>query len=292
MSPTPNAEPQGSFLKTALVAGALIALLGVNVYLYLQIEGLRTETAANMAKTRTSILAELGSLRDASSVTTAAQKQHLENLKQDLELARSQAKGLASQAKAEATARAEQLAKQIEVEQAKVQQQMNTEISSVKESAATANTKIGEVNTEVGTVKTLATSTKSELDKTIAELKSVKGDLGVQSGLIATNGSELSALRRLGERNYIEFKLGKTKEPQRVGDIALKLQKVDLKRNRFTVDVMADDKLTQKKDKTINEPVQFYTSKAKQPYEMVVNQVSKDQIVGYLSVPKVLSNGR
>jgi hypothetical protein len=74
--------------------------------------------------------------------------------------------------------------------------------------------------------------------------------------------------------------------PQRVGDITLKLKSVDPKKNRYTVEVMADDKLTEKRDKNVNEPVQFYTTKARQPYELVVNQVQKDLIVGYLSTPK------
>jgi hypothetical protein len=83
--------------------------------------------------------------------------------------------------------------------------------------------------------------------------------------------------------------VGKTKDPQRVADITLLLKKTDPKRNRYTVEVMADDKLTEKKDKNINEPVQFYTSKAKQPYELVVNTVRKDLIIGYLATPKVQS---
>jgi len=74
-----------------------------------------------------------------------------------------------------------------------------------------------------------------------------------------------------------------------VADITLLLKKTDPKRNRYTVEVMADDKLTEKKDKNINEPVQFYTSKAKQPYELVVNTVRKDLIIGYLATPKVQS---
>ena len=64
------------------------------------------------------------------------------------------------------------------------------------------------------------------------------------------------------------------------------LKKTDTKRNRYTLEVYADDKKTEKKEKTINEPVQFYTSKARQPYELVVNTVGKDLIVGYLSTPK------
>jgi hypothetical protein len=74
---------------------------------------------------------------------------------------------------------------------------------------------------------------------------------------------------------------------QKVGDIELILRKADTGRNRFTLDVMADDKRVEKKDRTINEPVQFYTLKAHQPYEIVVNQVQKNQVVGYLSTPKV-----
>lgn len=113
------------------------------------------------------------------------------------------------------------------------------------------------------------------------------GDLGVTSGLVATNGKELAALKSLGERNYFEFNLRKQKEFARVGDITVKLNKADVKRNRYTLEIIADDKKVQKKDKNLNEPVQFYTAKARQPYEIVVNEIKKDQIVGYLATPKV-----
>jgi predicted nucleic acid-binding Zn-ribbon protein len=290
VSPTPTftqpEPPQRSGVLTALVAGAILALVAANIYLYIQLDHVRTD----VAKVRESLLTELSNLRDASSVTTASQARHLETLKEELESARSQARTLSSQAKAEATARAEQLAKQIQIEQAKVQQQVSSEISDVKQSASAANAKIADVSTDVGGVKTQVSQTQAELQKTIADLKSAMGDLGVQSGLIATNSSQLAALRRLGERNYFEFKLGKTKQPQRVGDITLLLKKTDPKHNRYTVNVMADDKVTEKKDKNINEPVQFYTSKAKQPYELVVNQVQKNMIVGYLATPKEQSS--
>jgi chromosome segregation ATPase len=289
VSPTPTyQEPQSksSGLLVALVAGALIALIAANIYLYVQIDHLRTD----VAKVRESLSTELSNLRDASSVTTASQSRHLETLKTDLEAARAQARDYSrtssSQAKAEAQAHADQLARQIQAEEAKVQQQVSSEISEVKTSANTANAKIADVSTDVGGVKTQVSATQAELQKTIADLHSTRGDLGVQSGLIATNAQELQALKRLGERNYFEFKLGKTKVPQRVGDITLKLKSADTKKNKYTVEVMADDKLTEKKDKNVNEPIQFYSSKARQPYEIVVNQVQKDLIVGYLATPK------
>jgi len=98
----------------------------------------------------------------------------------------------------------------------------------------------------------------------------------------------LDALKRLGERNYFQFTLlKKDKQPKRVGDISLKLKAVDKKKNKYTLDVLADDKgPVEKRDKGINEPLQFYVAKAKQPYELVVNEVGKDQITGYLSTPK------
>jgi hypothetical protein len=111
--------------------------------------------------------------------------------------------------------------------------------------------------------------------------------MGVMSGLIATNGRELQALRELGERDYYEFTLSKVKTPQRVGDIQVVVKKMDAKKNKFTVEIVADDKKVEKKDRGLNEPVQFYVvSKARQPYEMVVNEIRKTQIVGYLAVPK------
>jgi hypothetical protein len=278
--------PDRSGLKTALVAGALIALVAANVYLYVQLDHVRTD----LTKTRETMLTELTNLRDASSVTSTSQTRHLDTLKEELESARNQARTLSSQAKAEALAHSEQLAKQLEAEQTKAQQEISTEISGVKQAADTAaaslTAKITDVSGDVGGVKKQVATNQAELEKTIAQLKSVQGDLGVASGLIATNSTELSALKRLGERNYFEFKIGRTKDRQRVGDVTLLLKKTDPKKNKYTVEVMADDKLTEKRDKNINEPVQFYTSKAKQPYELVVNQVQKDQIVGYLATPK------
>ena len=270
--------PEHSGARTALAVGAIIALIAANIYLYVQVDHIRTD----MAAVRSTVM----SLRDATQVNSASQSRHIDTLKQELETARNQAKSLSSQARADATARAEELAKELQAEQTKAAE----EISGVKQAseAASANltAKIGDVSTDVGTVKTQLGSTQVELQKTVAQLKSVQGDLGVQSGLIATNGQELAALRRLGERNYFEFKLGRTKQRQRVGDISLLLKRADPKRNQFTIEVMADDKLTEKRDKNVNEPVQFYTSKAKQPYELVVNQVQKDLIVGYLATPK------
>jgi predicted nucleic acid-binding Zn-ribbon protein len=166
--------------------------------------------------------------------------------------------------------------------------QLSEDISRVKETTVQANSRIAEVSTDVGSVKQEVSKTQSELQATISDLRRATGDMGVMSGLIATNAKELSALRELGERNYVEFQMPRSGRPQKVGDILLAVKKTDAKRSKFTVDVIADDRTIEKRDRTANEPVQFYVlSKARQPYELVVNEVTKDAVKGYLAIPKV-----
>jgi phage shock protein A len=174
-------------------------------------------------------------------------------------------------------AQAEQQAKQSA-------QQLGQQIEGVRQESST---KIAAVNTDVGGVKTDLGATKKDLDATKAALKSTIGDLGVQSGLVARNHDDLEALRRRNERNYFEFNIVKAKTSTKVGDIGIKLTKTDPKKGKYTLEILADDKTVEKKDRTVNEPLQFYLARARGiPYEVVVNQVDKDRIVGYLATPK------
>jgi len=281
--PPPPPPSSGGGIKIPILFGAVIALLGANVYLFLQLDKTKTDVAGlKEAMTR-----EISTVKETSSVTTAASRRHINELKDELEAARRQSAMAAGQAKVEAEKKAVELTAKLERETKAVQQQMASQITEVKQEASSANTKIAAVSTEVGSVKTEVANTKTELDKTIADLKRTRGDLGEQSGLIATNYKEFLALKALGDRNYFEFTLPKEKTARRVGDIMLQLKKADAKKNRFTVDLTFDDKKMEKKDKTLNEPLQFYTSKARQPYELVINSISKDTISGYLATPKV-----
>ncbi len=286
-NPTFQAPPppsSGSGPMIPILLGVVIALAIATIYMFLQLNKVQT----GLTTLRESTATEIAGLKQASTVTSAANRRHLETLRDELETARRQAAMAAGSAKVEAQKHAETLARRLEAETQRQQAVLRTEIGEVKETATATSTKVGEVTTEVGTVKTEVAANKAELDKTISDLKRATGDLGVQSGLIATNSKELSALKALGERNYFEFNLAKSKKPQRVGDITILLKKADQKKNRFTIELVADDKRVEKKDKNINEPLQFYVSKApRQPYEIVVNDVKKNSIAGYLSTPKV-----
>jgi hypothetical protein len=264
----------------------IVALIAGTGYLYYQLNQTRTQ----IAQMRDQLLDEISKIHETTAVTTQTSRRSVDTLKAELNAARRQANQLAGQAKVDAEKHADELAgnlQKVQQEQAQRVTAVSTEVSQVKDQAVAANTRIGEVSTDVGNVKTDVAATRSELEKTIATLKATQGDLGVQSGLIATNGKELAALKALGERNYVEFKIGKSKAPQKVGDIAVLLERADPKNNRYTIKVIADDKTVQKKDKTVNEPVQFLLSKATQPYELVVNDIKKDLISGYVASPKV-----
>ena len=164
--------------------------------------------------------------------------------------------------------------------------QLAQEQATVAKQVGEVQSDVSAVKTDVGGVKTDVATTQADLANTKSQLTRVVGDQGVMSGLIATTHDELDQLRRMGERNYYEFTLTKGAAPQNVGTIKLQLKKIDTKRSKFTLDVSADDKTIEKKDKNLDEPIQFYSGKTPALFEVVVNNVSKNTVTGYLSTPK------
>jgi hypothetical protein len=145
---------------------------------------------------------------------------------------------------------------------------------------------ISEVSSEVSGVKSDVAGTKSDLEATNAKLASTIGDLGVQSGLVAHTRDDLEVLKHKGDRNYYDFTLLKGKAPTRVSTVSLQLKGVDVKKNRFTLNVLADDRTVEKKGRNVEEPLQFYTGRDHQLFELVVFTVARNQVTGYLSTPK------
>jgi DNA anti-recombination protein RmuC len=145
---------------------------------------------------------------------------------------------------------------------------------------------VSNVKTDVGGVKTDLTKTKGDLATAVSQLQSIRGDVDSHSSLIARNGAELEVLKHKGDRNYYEFTLTKgQKKP--VGTVSLQLKKADPKKSKFTLEVFADDRQYDKKDRNVNEPLQFYAGKDPALYEIVVNSVgAKNTVSGYLSTPK------
>src|ERR1700726_3675866 len=176
-----------------------------------------------------------------------------------------------------------QRASQLQAQQRAAEHRLET---AQKEQITQVSGDIANVKTDVGGVKSDVASTKSELAATEAKLQSTIGDLGVQSGLIATTRGDLEVLKHKGDRNYYEFTLLRGAKSQPIATVALQLKKVDAKRGKYTMEVTADDKTIEKKDRTVAEPIQFYSGRDHLLFELVVWSVDKNKATGYLSTPK------
>jgi hypothetical protein len=265
-----------------LAAGLVLALAG-DGYLMVRSNDLK----AQVSQVKDDEQAQIAKLSESTTSLLEQQRQQLQALNDDF----GGKYDTANLALRKARSDAQRASAQLSAKLAEQQKAVGDEIGQLKDATTTATTKLNDdvsgVKTDVGAVRTDLSATRSDLDKTGADLKRAVGDMGVMSGLIATNGKDLQALRDLGERNYFEFDLGKGAMTKKVGNVTLTLRKADPKHNRYTIAVLADDNLVEKRDKTINEPVQLYTASSKQPYEIVVNKVKKDGVVGYLATPKV-----
>lgn len=280
-----GASGESSVPPVAIVLLVLIAvLIGATLYLYLEVRSAKTEMAEKFQTYEEQIAALEGSVnRTSREVGTQV----------------AEVKGIVASAEQEISQTAQKVEQRVlgrtqnlekELEQTKQQQQaalqeVGGKLTALDAATTDTSTKVGTLSGEVDTVQTDLATAQEELRQTIADLKSVRGDLGVQSGLIATNGQELDVLKQLGKRNYFEFDLAKSRTPQKVGRIQLRLRDTNEKRGRFTLVVLADDKEIEKKNKTLLEPIQFYVIGSKIPYEIVVNKLEKNRIAGYLATP-------
>jgi hypothetical protein len=266
--PVAERSYSGAFL--AVVAVALLASIGGLIWSY------TLSTRLTKSETQLAAAQQANEKLSASLDATNAQlKVETEELGRSLGLTQKQLETRA----ADLLRRQEADARRLESEQAAASKEATQQIGAV-------SSEVSNVKTDVGGVKTDVATTKTQLQQTQAQLLSMKGDLGIQSGLIATNHDELEILKHKGDRNYYEFTLNKDKKPQPVSTVSLLLKKADPKKNRYTLVVIADDKQIEKKDRNTNEPVQFYTGKDNLLYELVVNTVDKNQIKGYISTPK------
>jgi len=169
----------------------------------------------------------------------------------------------------------------------KQQQETKQQLQQNDQKLSSVSTDLGGVKTDLTGAKSDLVSTKNDLDATKKRLESTIGDLGVQSGLIAHTRDDLEVLKHKGDRNIYEFTLNKsTKRPTPVGTVSLQLRKVDAKKGKFTLNVVADDRTIEKKDKNVAEPLQFYSGRDHMLYEVVVFSADKNSISGYLSTPK------
>ena len=264
MSQQNEAVKSHSIVTPVLFLGLVIAI-GGNIY-----ESMRREDLArDLARAQTTTSRQMSQLNDTTKAAISQAHQRFDALESQVEASDTDVS--LRQLRSEIKKSTAQLADGVE-------QKRQQLISQLADLGADTSEKLGRVS--------------GDLENTSADVKRVEGDLNTVNSTVATNAKELAALKELAERNYFEFALSKTKEPQKVGDVRLVLKNADPKHNRYSIELLADDKKVEKKDRTVNEPVQFYLSGSTQAYEIVVNEVKKDKVIGYVVMPKLKARGQ
>jgi len=270
MSDDNNTPREYSGALLAVIALALVGALGGLIWSY-TLSGRLTSQQAELADTKQQNVKLEAELRE----TDARLKVATDELGKSLGLTQKQM-----------DARAEELIRREQADEANAQQLATAQKQTAQQVSAVSSA-VSDVKTDVGGVKTDLGKTQNDLASAVAQLTSMKGDLSDHSSLIARNGSELEILKHKGDRTFYEFSLVKgVKKP--VGTVSLELKKADVKKSKVTLVVYADDKEYEKKDRNLNEPMQFYAGKDPLLFEIVVNSVGAKNgtIAGYLSVPK------
>jgi hypothetical protein len=261
-SPSEPASGKSGILKYALLAIAVVYVVA-SLYLMYDMRG-RLATLEQKQQTLETAQADLNNRIHATS--------------SEFKQALNTEVGLTKQEIAQRAADLERQQKAASAKLSAAQSQQGQQIAAV-------SGEVTGVRSEVGAAKSDIQKTQTDLAATNAKLERTIGDLGKQSGLIAHNSDELEMLKRKGERNYYDFTLQKNARTP-VSTVSLQLKKVDPKKSRFTLNVIADDRTIEKKDRTLLEPLQFYTGRDKLLYELVVFSANKNSISGYLSTPK------
>ncbi len=253
-------------LRNVLIVVAIIAAISLllNIYGLVQISSLEKSQQANASDVKT--------LSHRVSTNETSMKASTEELASKL--------GMTEQEfQTRLASRTAQLEKQQRAAEQRLAEQQ-------KEAIGQVSSDVAGVKTDLGGAKTDIASTKTDLEATKMKLESTIGDLKVQSGLVAHNAEELEYLKHKGDKNYVEFTLIRGQKPTPVSTVSLELKKLDPKKGKFTMNVLADDKTIEKKDRNMMEPLQFYTGRDRQLYELVVFSMDKNKVTGYISTPK------
>jgi phage-related minor tail protein len=264
-----------TWLVATVVIVALVALGGLGV-------GWWASTSAQ--DTRASVASDMQTMKQANAKDMdtvqqrlTAEEQSNTALQDDLSTVTKRLRITQSDLK-----KARDEAQQIRDDNAQKLAAMNSDVQQ-KLSAKADTSDVQAVTGTVTGVRTDLDATRTDLDATKENLNMTKSELGT---LIAKNHDEVQELRRLGERDYVEFTIsGKNKE-QKVGTVSVTLRSTNPSKNQFNVALVVDDKHTENKSRNVNQPIFFTTRGSKQPLEFVVNQVEKDKITGYISIPK------
>ncbi len=276
--------PQSGIIPEGVKTFVLFLLVVAVGYLLFDNYQFQQKSQADLAKLSGQVTV-LQNMDKAGEAKILGLKEELQGTQQAVGSTKSELKKTAQQIAADSQKTKAELNQAIstKADSSQVQAQVQAAKTEAEAKIGQVSTEVGGVKTEVGVVKTDLASTKRDLEGTQRQLVDVRETL---TAAVAKNAGELAELRRKGERDYYEFTIPKKNQLTKVEDIRLVLKKTDPKKGKYTLDIIVDDNKLEKKDRAVNEPLQFLVGRNRLRYEVVVNWVQKDKVGGYLSIPK------
>jgi len=282
--------PESSGMKWKVIGAFLFgAVLLGNVFLMSKVRTLEDQADTE----RKMLRSEIAKLQENVSSNNGAQARQLREIREELE---ETSKATTNRARSEAQRQSNRVAKVIGEKQREQQEMLLGQLGGIDSATKNNHDSIETVKGSVDGVRSAVNENSSKLGETAAALESTSNELrgaidGVD-GEMDKHAAAIEALRMKGERDVTSFVLAKSRDRKKVQDIQVRLRNADVNKGRYTLEVMADDRVFVQKDRYVNQPVEFYVIGASKPYEIVVTSVKKDQIVGYLATPKTTQMAR
>lgn len=258
---------------------AIAALVGFNIHLLNKVGAIESTSESQ----RTALTTEVSDLEATLSAQSGAYQREISALQESVQQTKEEA---AARARTEARRGADQLAKTFAEKERQQQDMFLSEIGNVRGETDTNRKGIEDVSTRVVGVQTDLDQTRENLNETAEKLASTQGNVDEISGRVGTHDAAIERLRMQGQRDVTRFELSESKDRTKVESVQMRVKDIDYRKNRYTLEVMADDRVVTHKDRLLNQPVEFYVTGVTQPYEVVVTDIAKNQISGYLATPK------
>ncbi len=279
MTPEPQPTKKSKhhiFLWTVSVVGAVV----LNGYFFSRINQLEVESHT----LRQALNQEMARIQTSSTHQMGETRRSVDTLREEFKAA--QTRGT-KKVDANSQWRTKKLAESVSKKQREQQEMLLGEIQTVSGKAGEAQEGVNQVRGELGEVKTDLDQVDFRVKESGAALTATRGHLMDLDGEVGRNRSEITDLRRLGEREYVPFTLARSKTMTRVGGISMRLKNTNRKHSRYTLEMIADDRKIEQKKKHVHEALRFYLAGASQPFEIIVTSVGKDKVSGYVSKAKV-----
>ena len=263
------------------IAGAAAVLFAADAYLMRQIR----EFSQDVIRMERSTVRDLGGIRQEAAAANDAHHGGIEALAAELVAARYETAAAAGDARTDAERYAEQLAKRV-VESRRIERRwVDTELTNVRKVMDAADESTRRLARELREARAASATTRTANAGAATRESLFLSDIDALKRIAADHRDELAARQASAACDIFEFAIRKTGKPKELAGVSVLLLRADSKGSRYSVEIVAGGRKIEASNRTAYEPVRLYTG-ARAPLELVVNEIRKDEIRGFISVPR------